>query len=62
MPENAVRTTRRTLVAGAGSLAAGLALSTPAHARLVASTRGVGPGAFLDGVASGEPSPDAVTL
>jgi phosphodiesterase/alkaline phosphatase D-like protein len=62
MPDRAVRTTRRTLVAGAGSLAAGLVLSTPAHARLVTSTRGVGPGAFLDGVASGEPAPDAVTL
>jgi len=62
MPARTVRTTRRALVAGAGSLAAGLALSTPAHARLLTSTRGVGPGAFLDGVASGEPTPDAVTF
>lgn len=62
MSSRPVRTTRRSLVAGAGSLAAGLVLSTPAHARLLTSTRGVGPGVFLDGVASGEPSADAVTL
>jgi phosphodiesterase/alkaline phosphatase D-like protein len=62
MGTTAVRTTRRTLVAGAGGLAAGLALSTPAHARLVTGTRDVGPGAFLDGVASGEPTPDAITF
>jgi phosphodiesterase/alkaline phosphatase D-like protein len=62
MSSSSVRLTRRSLVAGAGSLAAGLALTTPAHARLLTSTRGIGPGAFLDGVASGEPTPDAVTF
>lgn len=55
-------TTRRELVAAGGALLAGLALTTPAHARLIASARGVGPGQFLDGVASGEPGPGAVTL
>lgn len=45
-----------------GALAAGLALTTPAHARLLPTTRGVGRGRFLDGVASGEPSADAVTF
>jgi phosphodiesterase/alkaline phosphatase D-like protein len=54
--------TRRELVVAGGSLAAGLALTTPAHARLLPTTRGVGRGRFLDGVASGEPSPDAVTF
>jgi alkaline phosphatase D len=58
----AVRTTRRTIVAGAGAVAAGLALSTPVHARLLTGTRDVGPGAFLDGVASGEPTQDAITF
>lgn len=54
--------TRRELVVAGGSLAAGLALTTPAHARLLPTTRGVGRGQFLDGVASGEPSSDAVTF
>lgn len=54
--------TRRDLVVAGGSLAAGLALTTPAHARLLPTTRGVGRGRFLDGVASGEPSPGAVTF
>jgi phosphodiesterase/alkaline phosphatase D-like protein len=62
MGTTAVRTTRRTIVAGAGAVAAGLALSTPVHARLLTGTRDVGPGAFLDGVASGEPAQDAVTF
>jgi alkaline phosphatase D len=56
------RSTRRELLAGAGVSLAGLALTTPAHARLISGTRGVGPGAFLDGVASGEPSAGAVTF
>ncbi|MEV4422205.1 alkaline phosphatase D family protein [Patulibacter sp. NPDC049589] len=54
--------TRRELVVAGGTLAAGLALTTPAHARLLPTTRGVGRGRFLDGVASGEPSSDAVTF
>jgi phosphodiesterase/alkaline phosphatase D-like protein len=54
--------TRRELVAAGGAAVAGFALTTPAHARLIAGARGVGPGAFLDGVASGEPAADAVTL
>jgi phosphodiesterase/alkaline phosphatase D-like protein len=54
--------TRRELVVAGGTLAAGLALTTPAHARLLPTARGVGRGRFLDGVASGEPSSDAVTF
>ncbi|WP_050897267.1 alkaline phosphatase D family protein, partial [Patulibacter medicamentivorans] len=54
--------TRRELVVAGGALAAGLALTTPAHARLLPATRGVGRGRFLDGVASGEPGPNAVTF
>ncbi|MGE4428038.1 MAG: alkaline phosphatase, partial [Solirubrobacteraceae bacterium] len=54
--------TRRELVVVGGALAAGMALTTPAHARLLPRTRGVGRGRFLDGVASGEPGPNAVTL
>lgn len=57
-----IHISRRELVVAGGSLAAGLALTTPAHARLLPTTRGVGRGRFLDGVASGEPSPDAVTF
>lgn len=56
------RSTRRELLGAAGVSLAGLALTTPAHARLISGTRGVGPGAFLDGVASGEPSSTAVTF
>ncbi len=41
--------TRRELVV-AGGAGAGLALTTPAHARLLPGTRGVGRGRFLDGV------------
>ena len=59
---NPIRQTRRELLAGAGVSLAGLALTTPAHARLISGTRGVGPGAFLDGVASGEPAATAVTF
>jgi phosphodiesterase/alkaline phosphatase D-like protein len=62
MGTTAVRTTRRTIVVGAGAVAAGVALSTPVHARLLTGTRDIGPGAFLDGVASGEPTQDAVTF
>jgi phosphodiesterase/alkaline phosphatase D-like protein len=59
--------TRRELVAtGAGLLALGAAgaLTTPAHARLLATgkVRGLGRGRFADGVASGEPGPSAVTF
>jgi phosphodiesterase/alkaline phosphatase D-like protein len=59
---NRATITRRELVVAGGTLAAGLALTTPAHARLLPTTRGVGRGRFLDGVASGEPSSDAVTF
>src|SRR5690606_12464136 len=55
-------TTRRQLVVVGGSLAPGVALTTPAHARLLPRTRGIGRGRFLDGVASGEPGPEAVTF
>lgn len=62
MSARAARITRRSLVAGVGTVVAGAALTTPAHARLLTGTRGIGPGEFLDGVASGEPAPDAVTF
>ncbi|MGE4428039.1 MAG: alkaline phosphatase [Solirubrobacteraceae bacterium] len=54
--------TRRELVVVGGAVAAGMALTTPAHARLLPKARGVGRGRFLDGVASGEPGPNAVTF
>ncbi|WP_320673129.1 alkaline phosphatase D family protein [Patulibacter defluvii] len=62
MPAPRLISTRRELVVAGGTLAAGLALTTPAHARLLPGTRGIGRGRFLDGVASGEPGPNAVTF
>jgi phosphodiesterase/alkaline phosphatase D-like protein len=57
-----VRVTRRELVA-AGAAGAALAAVPPAWAaRLLDSTPRVGPGEFVDGVASGEPGASAVTL
>jgi phosphodiesterase/alkaline phosphatase D-like protein len=56
------RITRRELVS-AGAAGAALAAVPPAWAgRLLDSTPRVGPGKFLDGVASGEPGSSAVTL
>ncbi len=56
--------TRRELVAAAAAAAAGSAVAVPdAWARsLLARRARIGPGQFLDGVASGEPGPNAVTL
>jgi phosphodiesterase/alkaline phosphatase D-like protein len=54
-------TRREVTVAGAGLAAA--AYVPPAWAsRLLSTEPKVGPGTFADGVASGEPAPDAVTL
>jgi phosphodiesterase/alkaline phosphatase D-like protein len=56
------RSTRRELV-GAAAAGAAFAAVPPAWAKRILSTRaGVGPGRFLDGVASGEPSATAVTF
>jgi phosphodiesterase/alkaline phosphatase D-like protein len=56
--------TRRELVAAGATAAAGAAVAVPdAWARSLLRRRArVGPGAFLDGVASGEPGARAVTL
>ncbi len=53
--------TRRELVV-AGTLAASAAYVPSAWGRLLRSDPRVGPGMFLDGVASGEPEPSAVTF
>ncbi|MDQ3631075.1 MAG: alkaline phosphatase D family protein, partial [Actinomycetota bacterium] len=53
--------TRRELVA-AGTLLGAAAYVPPAWGRLLAEKAFVGPGTFEDGVASGEPAPDAVTF
>jgi phosphodiesterase/alkaline phosphatase D-like protein len=56
------RTTRRELI-GAAAAGAAFAAVPPVWAKPLLSGRaGIGPGRFLDGVASGEPSPTAVTL
>ena len=52
---------REVLVAG-GTLAASAAFVPSAWGRLTARTAAVGPGTFADGVASGEPTADGVTL
>ena len=55
-------TTRRELI-GAAAAGAAFAAVPPAWAKRLLSTRAaVGPGRFLDGVASGEPGPTAVTF
>ena len=60
------RLTRRELIASATAAGAAGALGAavpPAWAKTLLSTRArVGPGAFLDGVASGEPTANAVTF
>ena len=56
-----VLTRREVLVAGS-TMAATAAFVPSAWGRLTSRTAGVGPGTFTDGVASGEPSADAVTL
>src|SRR4051812_3159435 len=56
------RSTRRELI---GAAAAGTAFAAvpPAWAKQILSSRaGVGPGSFVDGVASGEPTATAVTF
>ena len=54
--------TRRQVVVAGGTLAASTAFVPSAWGRLTAREAQVGPGLFLDGVASGEPAPDAVTF
>jgi len=57
-----MRRTRRELIAGATALA-GLAAVPPAWAgRLLGSDPHIGPGAFTDSVASGDPSPTEISL
>ena len=57
-----MQSTRRELIAAA-AVGASTAAVPPAWGRRLLSRRArVGPGAFLDGVASGEPGPNAVTV
>ncbi len=55
------KTTRRELIVAAGATAYAAAVP-PAWGRLTSRRVGIGPGEFLDGVASGEPGPQAVTF
>ena len=55
------RTTRRELLVAATATAFTAAVP-PAWGRLTSRRAGIGPGRFLDGVASGEPSADAITF
>jgi alkaline phosphatase D len=62
MSSHKVHVTRRELVASLGALGA-VAAVPPAWAKtLLPPRRRIGPGAFGDGVASGEPGPDAITF
>jgi len=54
--------TRRELIASTVATGAVAALPPPWARNLLKSRPRVGPGGFLDGVASGEPTPDAITL
>ena len=62
MTQKKTRITRREIVAAGATGAALAAVPNAWAARLLDKTPRVGPGAFLDGVASGEPSARAVTL
>ena len=53
---------RRELLVAGGTVAASAAFVPNAWGRLVARSAAVGPGVFADGVASGEPTADAITL
>lgn len=55
------KSTRRELVVATGATAMAAAVP-PAWGRLTSTRAGLGPGAFADGVASGEPSSTAVTF
>ena len=62
MSRRKVHVTRRELIAAA-TVSGALAAVPPAWGRKLLSTKArVGPGSFDDGVASGEPAPDAVTF
>jgi alkaline phosphatase D len=56
------RSTRRELIGAAALGAAALSAPPALGRRLVSSRAGVGPGSFLDGVASGDPSPTAASF
>ena len=62
MPSRPSLHTRREVVVAGGVVAAAAALVPDAWGRLTAREARVGPGLFLDGVASGEPAPDAMTF
>lgn len=55
------RSTRRELIVATGATAFAASVP-PAYGRLTSKRVGIGPGAFKDGVASGEPSSRAVTF
>ena len=57
-----VHLTRRELVASLGALGAAAAVPPAWGKQLLPQKRRIGPGAFRDGVASGEPGPNAVTF
>jgi len=57
-----MKQTRRELIAGATALATMAAVPNAWAARLLSSKPRIGPGAFRDSVASGDPAPDAVTF
>jgi len=57
-----MRQTRRELIAGATAFAAMAAVPNVWAKRLLSSTPRIGPGAFRDSVASGDPGPDAVSF
>jgi alkaline phosphatase D len=56
------RSTRRELIGAAALGAAALSAPPALGRRLVSSRAGVGPGRFLDGVASGDPGPTSATF
>jgi len=61
MPARPSVLTRRELVV-AGTALASAAFVPTAWGRILAKDPAIGPGTFADGVASGEPTPDAVTF
>lgn len=61
MPQRPKVLTRRELVV-AGTALASAAFVPDAWGRLLSKDPAVGPGTFADGVASGEPTPDAITF
>ncbi|MDX6655600.1 MAG: alkaline phosphatase [Solirubrobacteraceae bacterium] len=62
MSSHKLHVTRRELVASLGALGAVAAVPPAWGKTLLPSKRRIGPGAFHDGVASGEPGPNAITF